>query len=210
MTTSGNSLGQYLSKDELINSIPDIGVRPEHLGSSDNYHEEKILNKYLELNKEGQELVYKAALQLAIIGYGNKNYGFIRDSKGEVITLIDVFNKYHIKYLEKLNAKYADDELSVRRLLRLFRYQIQGFIIKNNRQSYLWTKYAINKDKKEYMSICFPGGEHLVDKKDEAIFILDTYGVLDIQFNTKFRARLRRVFIARGILSPEYFLDKNY
>jgi len=204
-----NLIGQYLGRQELVDAIVDIGVKPEHLGSSDSYHEEKILNKYLELNKEAQELVYKSALQLAIIGYGNKNYGFVRDSKGNVITLMDIFNKYHIKYLEKLNAKYADDELSVRRLLRLFRYQIQRFIIENKRPSYLWQKYA-NKEKVEYMSVCFPGGEHLVEKKDEAIFILETYGTLDVQFNTKFRARLKRVFIARGILSPEYFIDKNY
>jgi hypothetical protein len=207
MTTT--TLGQYLNKNELINNIPDILVKPEDLGSTDTYHEEKILNKYLELDKEGQELIYKSALQLAIIGYGNKNYGFIRDSKDNVVTLIDIFKKYNIKYLEKLNSKYTDNELSVRRLLRLFRYQIQGFIIKNKKPSYLWNKYA-NKNNLEYISICFPGGEHLLDKKEEAIFMLDTYESLDIQFNTKFRSRLRRVFIARGILSPEYFINKNY
>jgi len=203
------NLGQYLNKIDLIDNIPKYDIKPEHLGSSDSYHEEKILKKYLSLDKEAQELVYKCALQLAIIGYGNKNFGFVRDNKGDIVTLIDIFNKYHIKYLEKINAKYIDDELSVRRLLRLFRYQIQKFIIENKRPSYLWQKYA-DKTKIEYSSICFPGGEHLIDTKEEAIFLIETYGNLDVLYGTKFRARLKRVFIARGTLKPEYFIDKNY
>jgi len=204
-----DKFGQYLNKEELLNNIPDYKITPEQLGSSDSYHEEKILKKYLLLDKQGQELVYKAALQLAIIGYGNKNYGFVRDKDNNITNLTDIFNKYHIKYLEKLNAKYNDDDLSVRRLLRLFRYQTQEFIIKNKRPSYLWLKYA-NKNELEYLSICFPGGEHLVETKEEAIFFLTTYEVLDIQFNTKFRDRLKRVFIARGVLQPEFFVNKNY
>jgi len=58
------------------------------------------------------------------------------------------------------------------------------------------------------MSICFPGGEHLIETKDEAIFMLDTYKKLDDQMNTRFVMRLRRVFIARNILSPMFFDDK--
>jgi len=201
--------GQYLGKDVLINNLPSIKVKPEELGSTDTYHEEKILKKYLSYDKDAQLLIYKSALQVSIIGYGNKNYGFIRINDKEIMTLVDLFNKYKIKYLEKLNAKYNDDELSVRRLLRLFRFQIKNFIIENNRPSYLWSKYA-NKDKKEYVSICFPGGEHLIETKEEAIFLLETYGNLDMQQNTKFRSRLRRVFIARNILPPDYFIDKNY
>jgi len=199
---------QYLNREELINNIPEYKVDPSQLGSSDTYHEEKILKKYLSLDKLGQELVYKAALQLSIIGYGNKNYGFVRDNKGEIINLTDIFKKYNIKYMEKINAKYNDDDLSVRRLLRLFRFQIQKFIITNKRPSYLWLKYA-NKDQLEYMTICFPGGEHLVQTKEEAIFFLNTYEALDILFLTKFRDRLKRVFIARGILQPEFFYKQN-
>jgi len=154
-------------------------------------------------------LVYKSALQVAIVGYGNKNYGFIRLDEKNIITLIDLFNKYKIKYLEKINSKYTDSELSVRRLLRLFRFQIQKFILENNRPSYLWSKYA-DKNNLKFISICFPGAEHIIESKDEAEFLLNTYGNLDTQQNTKFRARLKRVFIARQILSPQYFIDKNY
>jgi len=204
-----NQPGQYLNKDELISEIPKVIVTVNDLGTTDTYHEDKILKKYISLDKNGQILVYKSAIQLAIIGYGKKNYGFIRIDDKTQMNLIDIFIKYKIKFLEPINVRYEDDELSARRLLRLFRYQIQQFIIENNRPSYLWTKYA-DKNNLKYVSICFPGGEHLVESVDEAQFLLDTYGKLDVSQNTRFRQRLQRVFIARKILDPSYFIDRTY
>jgi len=201
---------QYLKEDILLKEIPKIKISISDLGSTDTYHEEKILKKYLSIDKEGQILVYKSAIQLAIIGYGNKNYGFIRINEKEIMNLVDIFKKYNIKYLEKINSKYTDDDLSVRRLLRLFRCQVQNFIVENNRPSYLWLKYGNKVNNDKYRSICFPGGEHLVNNPDEAAFLLETYGNLDTQLSTKFRQRLQRVFIARGILSPNYFESVHY
>jgi len=127
----------------------------------------------------------------------------------EIVTLEDIFKRYNIKYNEKINSKFNDDDLSVRRILRLFRVHIQKFIVDKKKPSYLWTKYA-DKKNPEFLSICFPGGEHLVETEKEALFLLDTYGKLDQSLATKFRKRLQRVFIARSILSPSYFLDKVY
>jgi len=197
---------QYLTKEYLTSEIESIDVKSEDLGTTDTYHENKILEKYKKLPKQGKNLVYRSAVQLAIVGYGKKNYGFIRLDNTTTITLIEVFDKFEIRYNENINTKYEEDDLSVRRLLRLFRWQIKQFIEKNNKPSYLWTKYA-DRSNKVYMSICFPGGEHVVEKKDEAIFLLDTYKRLDEQQHTRFVQRLRRVFIARGILSPTFFND---
>jgi len=209
LNSNSNLINQYLNKDTLLKNIPEIDVKPTDLGTTDTYHEEKILMKYLSHTLEAQNLIYKAAIQLAIVGYGKKNYGFIRLNDKDILTLTSLFDKYKIKYNEKINVKYLEDELSARRLIRLFRFQIQKFIIQNKRPSYLWSKYA-NKIKIEYMSICFPGGEHLVETKDQALFLLDTYGQLDIAQQTKFRDRLKRVFIARNIIGPEYFMNINY
>jgi len=206
MTTQIN---QYLNKDILLKTIPSIDVLPDHLGSTDTYHEEKILKKYLSYDSNAKELIYKSAIQLAIIGYGKKNYGFIKLDDKNTITLIELFKKYNIRFLDPINAKFSDDELSARRLLRLFRYQIQKFIIENNRPSYLWFKYA-DKSNVNMVSICFPGGEHLIETQEEGLFLLNTYGKLDVAQGTKFRQRLQRVFIARGIFDPSFFLDKNY
>jgi len=52
------------------------------------------------------------------------------------------------------------------------------------------------------MNICFPGGEHLVETKDQAFYLIKTYFRLDNIFHTKFIDRLKRVFIARNIYKP--------
>jgi hypothetical protein len=203
MTTQIN---QYLNKDILLKTIPSIDVLPDHLGSTDTYHEEKILKKYMSLSKDAQDLLYKSAIQMCVIGYGNKNYGFIRLNEKETITLIDLFKKYGIKYFEKQNSKYSDDELSARRLMRLFRYQVQKFIIEHKKPSFLWNKYA-NKTNLNMVGICFPGGEHLLETKEQAEFMLETYSNLDKQLNTKFKDRLMRVFVARRILQPDHQMN---
>jgi len=119
---------QYFDTTELSKTIPFIDVNVQELGSTDTYNEDKLLKKYFQLDKEGQILIYKCAIQLAVIGYGNRNYGFIRKDDKNILLLEDIFKKYNIKYNEKINVKYNDDDLSVRRILRLFRVHIQRFI----------------------------------------------------------------------------------
>jgi len=197
---------QYLNKNVLLNTIKLIEVKPEDLGSSDSYNETKILEKFQQFPKDVQDLLYKSAIQLSVIGYGNKNFGFIRLNDKNIIKLEDLFNKHKIKFLEKLNEKYKDDEISARRLMRLLRYQIQSFIIETKRPSFLYLKYSDRNEK--YMSVCFPGAEHLIETEDEADYLIKTYKNLDIQRNTKFVERLNRVFIARHVISP--ISNKNY
>jgi len=191
---------QYLNKEELLTTVPPLQITTNDLVSTDTYNETKILQKYLSLDNDARILLYKAAIQLSIIGYGNKNYGFIRVNNTEVLPLKTIFDRYNVKYNEKLGMKYTDDELSARRLIRLLRYQTQEFIIRNNRPSYLWLKYS---DKNvNFIGICFPGGEHLVEDKDSGLYLLKTYGRLDQILNTRFVERLKRIYIARGLFLP--------
>jgi len=34
-------IGQYLDKQTLVDSLPKISIKPEELGTTDTYHEEK-------------------------------------------------------------------------------------------------------------------------------------------------------------------------
>jgi len=190
---------QYLNKDILIRSIDSSTISINDLISSDTYNETKMLEKFLLFNDESKLLLCKASIQLAIIGFGNKNYGAIRNGE-DVVKLIDLFSSLRIKYDERQNSKYDEDEFSARRLLRFFRYQIQEFIKNTRRPSYLWLKYS-SKDEK-YMSICFPGAEHLVETKEEAYYLFSTYKKLDEIMSTKFCDRLKRVYIARALFTP--------
>jgi len=191
---------QYLSKDQLVHEVGILDLNISDLISADTYNESEMLSKYKKFSDVDKVLLYKAAVQLAVIGYGNRNYGSVRIDDKNVIALTEIFQKTNVKFNKSLDEKYKDDDFSVRRLLRFFRYQIQTFITKSNRPSYLWMKYS---DKNlTYMNICFPGAEHLVETKEEANYLLQTYAKLDSALNTKFLIRLKRVFIARGVFSP--------
>jgi len=193
-------MSQYLDKDDLTNKIPVLDISEHDLISADTYNETNILARFNSIDDEGKVLLYKAAIQLAIIGYGKKNYGSVRINDQKVISLENLFNKYSVKWNESQGVKFDTDTLSARRLLRLFRAHIQKFIEKNNKPSYLWLKYS-SKDQ-QYINICFPGGEHLVDNKNQAQYLLQTYMDLDNKQQTNFVDRLKRVYIARNIFAP--------
>jgi len=192
---------QYLSEKTITDNIPLLeNITTDNLISADTYNEAKILQKFMQIDHKNQRLLYMCAIQISIIGYGNKNYGSIRDEDDKVYEIKTIFNQNGIKFNEQLSAKYSEDELSARRLLRLFREHIKKFIEKNNRPSYLWIKYADKSDLNEkYKNICFPGAEHLIKTKEEALFLLNTYRSLDNMMNTKFSDRLKRIYIARKI-----------
>ena len=135
---------------------------------------------------------------MAIIGFGNGNFGFINHD-GVKLELIDIFKKYDIKYHNNVRDKLEDDDLTPRRLIRFFRYQIQKFLIKNNMTTYLWNKYAPKHMSDEYKNICFPGAEHLIENEKDAIFLLQVYNELDEKLTLNISDRIKRVFQARGV-----------
>jgi len=54
-----------------------------------------------------------------------------------------------------------------------------------------------------YRTICFPGGEHLVSKSEEAEYIYGVYKKLDQELNKRgltsgISTRIERVLLARG------------
>jgi len=199
-------LGKYCHLIILLKNINYYDIKDTDLISADSYNEEEMLKKFNTIDKEGQQLLLKCAIHVSIIGSGNKTYGMVRNDKGNVVEIKDIFSKYNISYNKNINEKYDKDTLSSRRLVRLLRYHIQKFIRETNRPSYLWLKYSdTNKD---MVDICFPGGEHLVETQEQAIYLLNTYKYLDSLINTKFQRRLERVFIARRILEPSFFTKK--
>lgn len=196
---------QYLDKSILLKDInlPDILVND--LITTDTYHEGKIMMKIKSFNEENQLLLLKIATQLAIVGLGGKQYGSILHN-GEAILVLDLFKQFDIKYNNILNTKLMDDELTPRRLIRFFRYHIQSFIIRTKRPSYLWIKYA-NKELISF-DVCFPGAEHLIENKSDAIELFKTYENLDFKINSKISTRILRVFSTRGLLLLEEIKNK--
>jgi len=199
-------LNRILDEKILIQEIKVHDVEPTDLLITDNYNEEKLLNK-LKTYGDNVQLLFKCTLQIAIVGYGRKNYGNIKIGD-KIVPVSQIFTQFNIHHNKGINANYLEDELSARRLLRLFRYQIRDYIKNYKRTSYLWNKYA-DKSNPDYYYICFPGGEHLVETKEEAYFFYETYGNLDLRLGTRFTERLTRVFMAKGIPGLIYPQQKS-
>jgi len=190
---------QYLGKNELSKLGVNENFTTDMLISTDTYNESELFEEYNKFSMENKRLLELCVVQMCIIGYGNKTFGSIKDGNN-IVTIMDVFKKLNIKHGQNINEKFAPNQLTLRRLMRLLRYQVQKFIATNSRPSFLYLKYSEKNPK--FMHICFPMGEHVVETKEEALYIYNTYKKLDSMQNTKFAERLQRVLIAREILKP--------
>jgi len=138
---------------------------------------------------------------MAIIGFGGKQYNqYVY--KGQSKELEDLFKRCGIKKDSRLNDKLEETDLTPRRLIRIFRYEIRKYL-KSQKEitSYLWNKYSDHAV--QYREICFPGAEHLVDKDDQAKYLYKCYQKLDesLDRNNKesgLSKRAERVFLSRG------------
>jgi len=198
------NIGQYLEKDDLLNNIKEYKINPDDIISTDTYNESALLKTFVSRSEDSQIKLYKCAINTDVVGSGGKNYVFIKhnvNGKETILEIKKIYDEEKIKYGKGLNEKYDDNTLSVRRLSRLLRFHVQKFIVQNNRASYLWRKY--NNSDKNMMSICFPGGEHIVKTKEEMDYLYNAYKKLDDIQKTKFVDRLNRVFQARGLLKTD-------
>jgi hypothetical protein len=188
---------QYFNSKDLLDGLKLPDVKSDDLISTDSYNEEELVKKIKLLDNKEQLLLLKCAIHISIVGSGNKTYGLIRDGD-EVLEIKSIFDRNNVKYNKTINQKYEKNDLSARRIQRLFRYHIQKFIINTGRSSYLWRKYA-NSDIK-MIPYCFPGAEHLIETNEQMNYLYNAYKNLDSILNTKFIIRMERVFIARNLI----------
>jgi len=169
--------------------------------SNDTINEENLL-KVISENTYKEEL-FAASLQMAIIGFGNRQYQNYK-YRGEIKLLSDLFKRTGVRYNNSSKEKFDTDVLTPRRLLRLFRFQINKYLQDNSSvASYLFIKY--NSSNVGMRSICFPGGEHLVSTQDEADYIYEAYKKLDESLLSRnlqsgVIERIKRVLLARSFV----------
>jgi len=193
-------MNSFFTEEQLNQYAPYGNYQITSLISADSYDEEAILKSINDLGLEAAKLLQQCALQIAIIGAGNKSFGAIRLDNEDVIPLINIFRKYNIRYENIINSKLDKGELTPRRLMRFYRHCTKAFIQRNNRPSYLWLKYSDHNQ--EFRDICFPGAEHLVTTKQEYNYLCEVYKCVDQRLGTSFHIRLQRVGIARGLYDP--------
>jgi len=149
--------GLFLSYSEFDSFQIDYKIF--NLVSTDTYNEYELKETIINI---GKEVCGAIAIQLAVVGYGNKSYGKVRFMEKEID--IDLFfKKNNIKSDLSINAKLKSGDVTPRRLIRFFRFLIKDYIEKNSDcQTYLFKKYCLDKND-QTRAFIFPGFEHAAE-----------------------------------------------
>jgi hypothetical protein len=184
---------KYLTQEKLIDFFKDIDTTNITLMSTDSYNETLIIEKIRKTGK--QETMLACALNMSIVGYGNKKYGNVLHN-GIVIKIEEFLLSTGVLLKNEPNKLLKDDDLTPQRLCRVFRYEIQNYIQKNRIASYLFRKYSTRNPK--FFDICFRGAEYLDNLTNEQkVYLLETTAAMDLKINTHVTERVKRVFEAK-------------
>mgnify|MGYP003574379848 CR=1 FL=1 len=203
-------MSQYLDSTKLSELDTKTAIV---LQSSDSYHEGKIFEKIKKLEAVDQARYLAIGMHIAIIGVGGQNYGEVKVAE-ELVDIKKYMQKQGIKYDSNLDTKLEDDDITPRRLSRLFRYQVRNHLMANpQQQSYLHKKYVDVKDQSEQTRInIFQGAEHLYDPKrdlDLARILIQAHRKMDRDLSERKQKpisitdRIIRVLNARGFSIKE-------
>jgi len=189
---------KYLDEDKMV-ELNVKNLNNYEFVSNDTINEEVLLKVIKDTGKV--EELFALTLQFAIIGYGNRQFGQYK-YKGEVREMRTIFNDLDIKKDNDLGSKLSETDLTPRRLLRMFRFQIRKYLNKNpDVCSYLFQKYSNNDY--NYREVCFPGAEFLVNQ-DEARYLYECYKKLDRSLVNRnmthgLTSRIKRILLAKNI-----------
>jgi len=188
----------FWTKEKCLDFVKDINIDEIGMTMVDSYDENKIGNN---INSIGRGECFSISLQLSLIGYGNQIYGKV-NYKGEELDIVKFFEKNKIKYKSKKDEKLEPGDLTPRRLIRFFRYNIHEYIKNKGVQSYLFKKYCPNKTL-VLSKMIHPGIEYMIDLDDddseEVVKNLRlTYKELDKINGTNIYEKINRILVTRG------------
>jgi len=202
LTGSENKEKEKYTKGDAFDALLTVAfINSVELCSTDTINE-TVLQDVIKKSGKTEEFL-TVAVQLALAGFGGRDYGQY-SFKGETKELKQFFNAQHVRFNNKLQDKLKPDELTPRRLIRVFRSTIVKFLLKRtDTDSYLYKKYAAEHNV-NYRQICFPGAEHFITTKNEADFLISAYKKLDKAMHdagkpTDITTRIKRVLFTRGV-----------
>jgi hypothetical protein len=141
--------------------------------------------------------LFACALQLAVVGWGRDNYGDVTVD-GEKRNLVEIFDDSGVFYDNAPGVSLEPTDLTPRRLIRVFRFQISRYMGLKNMRSFLLRKYGADKNS-SFNKHIFPGAEHLITDKKYANVLLECYTQLDETQGSHFVDRIRTVFRTRDV-----------
>jgi hypothetical protein len=180
------------SESSGFNDLLDSNIEVVQTSS---YDEEALKDK---IDSTGlKRELFGCALQLSIIGWGRGNYGEIM-IEGTKKSLANIFDEAGVFYGNDSGTDLDPDDLTPRRIVRIFRYQIQGWIERKNLRSFLLRKYGHNKGE-EFNKYIFPGAEHLITQRHHANALIECYSELDRTQGSHFVDRVKTIFKTREV-----------
>jgi len=140
------------------------------------------------------EVLYKVAVQIAMVGWAHQVYGkvSIEDEEREIT---DIFDECGVKYDNESGASLKIEDITPKRLVRFFRHEISAYIALERTPSFLSRKYADRKSR-AHNRYLFPCAEYIEMPLDAAEALLSTYGKMDQRLGTSFKERAERVLTA--------------
>lgn len=186
-------MSKYKKEQELTEALKSdvhFDFTPQ---STDTYDEAKLLNAVTALGRAGIQKCFMIACSFAIKGAVKGSYGTIKiDGKEEPLKVSDLIDEVGCRELQS-NDDTSPETITVKRLARLFRYQIRDYIREKGTASFLVNKY--NPECTD-IHLCFPGAEYFVTKEQSGPLI-KAYNALDISLGTNFTTRIILIIAAR-------------
>jgi hypothetical protein len=186
---------RYLNKGGIEKLLGVIVIDPTFSTmSQDSYNEKAVLQTIAGTGRHA-DLLY-AAINMSVIGYGNKRFGNYR-LNDKIVDILQILIECGVKTGLGRDAKLGEGDLTPGRLCRALRTYIRAYLESTGLETYLFRKYS-DKDLR-YNSILFRGAEYLEDlSKEESDQILLAHERLDLAKGTNISERVIRVFAAKG------------
>jgi hypothetical protein len=137
------------------------------------------------------------AAQMAVVGWGRGSYGEVTVD-GVKRSLTEIFDDAGVYYGNDPGTNLEPDDLTPRRIVRVFRFQIQRTLERKRATSFLVRKYghAVPEASKYWV---FPGAEHIVTERQHANALIACYSELDRQQGSHFTQRIKVVLTTRHV-----------
>jgi hypothetical protein len=181
---------KYLNEKDLRALIGDIQLPKDFMPMSQDSYNEELIGEAI--NKTGKKMdLLAATINISVVGVGNKKYGNFRNGD-TVIDIAMLLSGCGVKMRLPQGSILKEDELTVQRLCRFFRYHIRQWLISTRYQTYLYRKYS---DHNPLMnSILFRGAEYLDDlTAEQSNYLRGINAEMDKRLNTNFVERFDRI-----------------
>jgi hypothetical protein len=188
-------MSNFQTGEGLLSKLAFVGNENVILVSKTSYDEAELVEKILASGEaENLQLI---AIQLATKGWGNKDLGKFYNIDGQEVDIKTKLQACGFKLFQPEGQKLDKGDLTVGRLIRVFRFHISLYLKETGTKSFLILKYGTPSYRKWYE--IFPFAEYFIEDQESIAELTACYTEMDEVNETTFVDRLTSVFRARQV-----------